>query len=71
MARLKKKPRPREEDHRITVGDLRSRLQGFSDDYELTFGCTLDATPLIFYRVKSRGPKLVQIELNELTDDYE
>lgn len=57
-----------EEESRITVGDLRRQLTGYSDDTEITFGCTLDAVPLIFYRVKTRGDKLVQIELNELQD---
>src|ERR1700753_309884 len=55
-----------EEEHRITVGELREQLNGYSDDTEITFGCALDAVPLIFYRVKTRGEKLVQIELNEL-----
>jgi hypothetical protein len=58
-----------EERRRITVGDLRKELASYSDDTEITFGCTLDAVPLIFYRVKARGDKLVQIELNELTDE--
>lgn len=60
-----------DEGHRITVGDLREQLSGYSDDTEITFGCTLDAVPLIFYRVKTRGEKLVQIELNELRDEEE
>ena len=60
-----------DEGHRITVGDLREQLSGYSDDTEITFGCTLDAIPLIFYRVKTRGEKLVQIELNELRDEEE
>ena len=59
----------REEESRITVGELREQLSGYSDDTEITFGCTLDAVPLIFYRVKTRGEKLVQIELNELHDE--
>jgi hypothetical protein len=58
-----------DEEHRITVGDLREQLSGYSDDTEITFGGTLDAVPLIFYRVKTRGDKLVQIELNELRDE--
>lgn len=59
----------KEEDHRITVGDLLEQLQGYAPDTEITFGCTRDAVHLIFYRVKTRGEKLVQIELNELRDD--
>lgn len=58
-----------DEGHRITVGELREQLSGYSEDTEITFGCTLDAVPLIFYRVKTRGEKLVQIELNELRDE--
>lgn len=54
-----------EEKHRITVGDLKERLQGYSDDTEITFGATIAAVPLVFYRVKRRGDDLVQIELNE------
>ncbi|MDP3327711.1 hypothetical protein [Parvibaculum sp.] len=59
--------------HRITVGDLREQLSSYSAEAEITFGCTEAAVPLIFYRVKNRGPRdakgadhLVQIELNEL-----
>jgi hypothetical protein len=58
-----------EEKSRITVGDLRKELSFYSDDTEITFGHTLDAVPLVFYRVKTRGDKLVQIELNELYDE--
>jgi hypothetical protein len=55
-----------ERENRITVGSLRRQLSEYSGDTEITFGCTIDATPLVFYRVKCRGDKLVQIELNEL-----
>lgn len=61
---------------RITVGDLRSRLAEYDDKAAITFGSTEAGTPLIFYRVKDRGPRdakgadqLVQIELNELHED--
>jgi hypothetical protein len=57
-----------EEESRITVGDLRERLKGYPDDTEITFGSTIAAVPLIFYRVKSRGDDLVQIELNEASE---
>lgn len=61
--------KPKEEEHRITVGELLGQLRNYSPDTEITFGCTRDAIPLIFYRVKTRGDKLVQIELNELHED--
>jgi len=48
---------------------LKELLREYSDDTEITFGNTIDAFPLIFYRVKSRGENLVQIELNELRDE--
>lgn len=44
----------------ITVGELRQALALYSDDTELFFG------GLEFYRVKSRGDKLAQIEFNQL-----
>jgi len=43
----------------ITVADLRRQLSAFPDDAELFFG------GLTFYRLKTRGPKLVQVEFNE------
>ena len=53
---------------RITVGRLRRELAGYSDDTEIDFGSTLAGTPLIYCRVKKRGPELVQIELAEHRD---
>lgn len=50
---------------KITVGELKHELRFYSDDTEIDFGSTLAGTPLVFYRVKTRGEKLVQIELNE------
>jgi hypothetical protein len=50
----------------ITVGDLRERLRGYPDGTEIDFGSTENAVPLEFYRVKDRGPNLIQIELNEV-----
>lgn len=47
----------------ITVGELRKHLELFSDDYELFFG----SGNLEFYRTKSRGDKLVQIEFSQNT----
>jgi hypothetical protein len=47
----------------FTVGDLRSHLKLFADDFELTFG---PVDTLTFYRTKQRGDKLVNIEFNEI-----
>jgi len=57
-----------EERSRITVWELKEKLQGYPDDTEITFGSTIAGVPLIFYRVKSRGDDLVQIELNEASE---
>lgn len=57
-----------EEYSRITVGELIQQLSLHPKDAEITFGCLMDTTFLTFYRVKHRGDKLVQIELNELRD---
>jgi hypothetical protein len=46
----------------ITVGELRRHLELFDDDCDLMFGTD---GRLTFYRVKSRGEKLVQIEFAE------
>jgi hypothetical protein len=46
----------------FTVGELRQALEGYPDDWELIFG---DVDGLSFYRVKQRGPALLQIEFNE------
>ncbi len=43
----------------ITVGELRRELEVFPDDAELYFG------GLTFYRLKTRGPKLVALEFNQ------
>ncbi len=50
----------------LTVGMLKEYLNGYADDTEITFGSTTQGVPLIFYRLKTRGDNLVQIELNEL-----
>ena len=49
------KQRLQEEQSRITVGDLVRQLSGYDKDTEITFGSTLDANLLVFYRVKWRG----------------
>lgn len=46
--------------HPITVGELQNQLNGYDPETEIYFG------GLDFYRVKSRGPKNVQIEFNQL-----
>ncbi len=44
---------------RITVGELKRQLEQFDDDAELHF------EELEFYRLKIRGPKVVQMEFND------
>ncbi|MCH7565999.1 MAG: hypothetical protein IH968_19500 [Gemmatimonadetes bacterium] len=51
--------------NRITVGELREMLRFYSDDTELTIGPATNAEPLVFTRVKCRGPNLIQIEVAE------
>jgi hypothetical protein len=56
----------------FTVGDLRKALAEFNHQDEVTFGSTtFTARPLIFFRTKVRGEKLIQIELNELDESHE
>ena len=45
---------------KMTVGDLKRHLASFHDDDELVF-----QGELTFYRLKQRGPKLVQLDFNE------
>ena len=47
-------------ESKMTVGELRSHLEGWPDDYEITFGGCLD-----FYRLKGRGATLVDMEFNQ------
>lgn len=57
---------PQVEPGGITVGDLRQRLGAFPDDAEMSFG------GLMFYQLKTRGPKLVLLEFSQTvyrTDD--
>ena len=49
----------------MCVGDLKEQLKVFSDDDIVFFG-TNDENELTFYRTKSRGEGLVQIEFSEL-----
>lgn len=50
----------RREPPKISVRELRDALAPYPDDWELTFG------GLEFYRVKTRGENLVQIEFSQL-----
>lgn len=43
----------------LTIGDLKRMLAGFDDNDELDF------SGLDFYRLKIRGPNLVQVEFNQ------
>ncbi|WP_321368003.1 hypothetical protein [uncultured Desulfuromusa sp.] len=46
----------------ITVGELKQHIEGLPDNAEIFFG----SGDLTFYRVKTRGDDLHQIEFNEL-----
>lgn len=46
-------------DNPLTVGELKKLLSSYSDDMEIYF------EGFIFYRLKQRGDKTLQIELNE------
>lgn len=45
----------------LTVGEIRDAIAYLDDDVEINFGSTLNGVPLIFYRFKWRGKKLLQI----------
>ncbi|WP_298159812.1 hypothetical protein [Brevundimonas sp.] len=53
----------------ITVGDLKRQLAGWPDDTELEF-----QGGMTFYRLKTRGKNMVQLEFNEpqayLTEEF-
>lgn len=51
--------------NRITLGELRENLRPWSDETELKIGPGANGEPLVFCRVKGRGPNLVQIEVLE------
>ncbi len=51
----------------MTVGELRQKLEGFPDDARIFFGCF----SLEFYRLKLRGPKLLQMEFSQTVSDDE
>jgi len=44
----------------MTVGEFKKQLEGWPDDYEITFSGVLD-----FYRLKQRDTKLVDVEFNQ------
>jgi|UPI000562E77D hypothetical protein len=48
----------------ITVGDLRDAIAEYPDDAEVIFGSVLGGGQLMFYRFKSRGEKVLQMEFN-------
>lgn len=52
-------PTPKRALPTITVGQLREELQGYPDDYRLSF------SGLTYYRLKQRADDLVQVEFNE------
>lgn len=45
----------------MTIGELKDRLKGWSDDFEIIFGCP----ELEFYRLKQRGERQVQLEFSQ------
>ena len=50
---------PSKKPQTITVGMLREHLAVYPDHYEVDF------SGLEFYRLKQRGPELVQVEFSE------
>jgi hypothetical protein len=56
----------------LTVGELRRFLKTVAPETEITFGASkYRKRPLVFYRFKTRGEKLLQIELNEIDQSAE
>jgi len=59
-------------DRPLTVGYLKKKLSEVDRDFQITFGSSYyRKRPLIFYRFKIRGDKLLQIELNEIDQSLE
>lgn len=51
----------------LTVLDIKRAIEGLPDSMEVTFGSSKNTKrPLKFYRFKSRGDNLLQIELSEM-----
>ncbi len=68
----KNKLRQLEARNRITVGELRKRLNGLPDDMQIVFGDTMDGNIVMFYRTKLLGENKLLIECNELKiEDYD
>jgi hypothetical protein len=60
------------EGKRPTAGELKKFLRNVDPDTEITFGASkYRKRPLIFYRFKQRGERLLCIELEELDQDSE
>lgn len=58
--------------NKITVRELREFLENVDPETEITFGSSkYSKRPLIFYRFKTKGPKLLLIELNELDQNFD
>lgn len=56
----------------LTVGELKRLLLNQDPETEITFGSSkYRKRPLIFYRFKQRGEDLLQIELNEIDQNFE
>jgi hypothetical protein len=53
-------------DRILTVAELKRELAAWSEDTEVVFGSTMLGAELEFYRFKSRGAKILHIELNEV-----
>lgn len=54
-----------EHRHVLTVGYLREFIRDLDSNVEFDFGSTLVGVPLDYYRLKWRGEKFLQIEINE------
>ncbi len=67
---LEARKRQAEIERRITVGELRQHLDSFNDSDWVIFSETEAGNYQVFYRTKSRGDELCQIELREVTDEW-
>lgn len=55
----------------LTVGELKEFLKTVPPETEITFGSSkFRKRPLVFYRFKMRGDRLLQIELNEIDKSW-
>ncbi|MEZ9627867.1 hypothetical protein [Aliivibrio fischeri] len=54
----------------LTVGELLEIIGELPDDMPITFGSSkYSKKPLVFYRFKTRGADVLQIELNEIDNE--